>query len=630
VKKKGRVRKGASGKRGRGHKTTASAVRSKPRKAAGAHASARKRAAALHTVREGGGKGVDARHKAGHDGAESAAKFSPYIQPVRWPREISLARIIARKDLGDVAALAKSIDERGGLLQPIVIIADAGKDYLIAGQRRLAAWALSRFRKEPIPVHEMPSIDSILQGEWDENAHRKDFALSESVELADAILPELKRKAAARQQAGKKIDAEAAADGGEVLEHVARLFGMSRPTLERARAVVQAAREQPKKFSDLLAAMDKSGKANGPFKRLQVRRQVEDIAEKKKNGKLDLPAGKYDRIVADMPWPHEPGNEKPDRATRPYATMAIEAMCAMPVGKRLAKSCVLYFWTTNFHMEWAFNVMRAWGFDKFPTIITWAKDQAGRGQRLREATEHCIVAIKGNPVWQLTDQTTLIRGASGEHSEKPREFYALIDTITPAQRSLELFARRALPDGWEGYGDQVGTLATAKAKDAKAEKDDERLRQRAIECGHAIAADETGGKVSVTCQCGWGWVSFSTPEGIASKNAAIEAHWREVTALSFRAEAAEKSARRGSKRGKRPAAEGKPFNDHGVPGHTIRMHNEGARARATCECGGFSCEHPWNKDGIEAREREVQAHWTAVRAVAALAPAQPAMAEAAE
>jgi hypothetical protein len=93
-----------------------------------------------------------------------------------------------------------------------------------------------------------------------------------------------------------------------------------------------------------------------------------------------------------------------------------------------------------------------------------------RGQRLRSITEHAIIAIKGNPTWNLTNETTAIHADVREDSRKPDEFYALIDAITPAQRSLELFARRELPDGWEGFGDQVGKFATAKAKDKKADQ----------------------------------------------------------------------------------------------------------------------------------------------------------------
>src|SRR5262245_25349679 len=87
-------------------------------------------------------------------------------QPTRWPREIKLDKVVKRRNMGDLAGLAKSIDERGCLLQPIPIDKD---NFMIAGQRRLAAWPLSKYRKEPIPVHVI-DVDSVLAGERDENA----------------------------------------------------------------------------------------------------------------------------------------------------------------------------------------------------------------------------------------------------------------------------------------------------------------------------------------------------------------------------------------------------------------------------------------------------------------------------
>jgi N6-adenosine-specific RNA methylase IME4 len=420
--------------------------------------------------------------KGAHARLDATKAFSPYIQATRWPRDISLDLVVKRRDMGDITGLAKSIDDRNCLLQPVVIYHDDGTDYLVAGQRRLAAWPLSKFRKEPIPVH-LVDVDSIVAGEWDENAKRKDFTPSESVEMMQALLPVAKAAAKARQAHGRTAPGKRAApaeqdvDAGNAEDHLARYLGRDRKTLNKALEVVEAAEKDPEKFGPLLEAMDKTGKVNGPWRRLQIHNQVADIDKKKKSGKLDLPEGKFDRAVIDYPWPHEPGNETEGRATRPYSTMPIAEGCALmaQVGKRLAKDATVYFWTTSFHMQYAYTLLRAMGLTvagdaaraaddpckgavNAPIIITWVKDTLGQGQRLREKTEHCIVAIKGNPVWSLTAQTTELRGASGENSEKPASFYQLIDEITPAQRSLEMFARRELPPDWVGWGDQVGLL----------------------------------------------------------------------------------------------------------------------------------------------------------------------------
>ena len=99
------------------------------------------------------------------------------VQPTRPLAQIKVGNR-HRKDFGDIAGLAGSID-REGLLQPIAI---TPADELIAGERRMRAWAKSIFRDDPIPVH-VVDLDEIVRGEWSENSERKDFTPSEVVAL---------------------------------------------------------------------------------------------------------------------------------------------------------------------------------------------------------------------------------------------------------------------------------------------------------------------------------------------------------------------------------------------------------------------------------------------------------------
>ena len=46
----------------------------------------------------------------------------------------------------------------------------------------------------------------------------------------------------------------------------------------------------------------------------------------------------------------------------------------------------------------------------------------------------------------LTNQTTTLSAPAGEHSTKPAEFYALVESLCPGSK-MELFARRRRP-GW--------------------------------------------------------------------------------------------------------------------------------------------------------------------------------------
>src|SRR4051794_11450810 len=87
-----------------------------------------------------------------------------------------------RKDLGDIRSLADSI-EAVGLLHAVVI---DRQGRLIAGQRRLEAAKLLGWDKVPVRVVD---LDVLAEGEWVENACRKDFAPSEVAALRKGRRP---------------------------------------------------------------------------------------------------------------------------------------------------------------------------------------------------------------------------------------------------------------------------------------------------------------------------------------------------------------------------------------------------------------------------------------------------------
>jgi N6-adenosine-specific RNA methylase IME4 len=123
------------------------------------------------------------------------------------------------------------------------------------------------------------------------------------------------------------------------------------------------------------------------------------------------------------------------------------------VGDIAHANCVLWLWTTNAFMREAFQVLDAWEFQQ-KTLLTWAKDRMGTGDWLRGQTEHCLLAVRGKPAVTLTNQTTLMCAPVGAHSEKPAEFYALVETLCPAPRYASLFAggyRHS--ERWDQHGD---------------------------------------------------------------------------------------------------------------------------------------------------------------------------------
>jgi N6-adenosine-specific RNA methylase IME4 len=298
-------------------------------------------------------------------------------------------------------------------------------------------------------------LDAIVRGEFAENAVRKALTPSEMVSIAAAIEPLERAKAKERQLQGtraKPSENFSKGANGRALDKVATFAGVSRPTLIKAREIWEAAEAEPEKFGKLLADMDHTGRVDGVHKRLKVIQQAEKIRSEPQ----PLPGrGPYRVIVADPPWPYEIRSEDPsNRATTPYPQMSIAQVCALPVPSITTTDAVLWLWTTNFHMRNAFAVLDAWGFQE-RTILTWAKDRMGMGNWLRGKTEHCILAGRGRPTLTLTNQTTLLNAPMRGHSQKPPEFYDLVERLCPAPRYAYLFSRYRHNDRWDCHGDEA-------------------------------------------------------------------------------------------------------------------------------------------------------------------------------
>jgi N6-adenosine-specific RNA methylase IME4 len=161
-----------------------------------------------------------------------------------------------RKDLGDIRALARSIQEIG-LLHPVVIRPDRK---LIAGERRLRALKLLGWTRVPVTVLD---LDKVIRGELAENVLRQDFRPSEMVAIARALEPILRKEAKARQ--GMRTDLRENfpdVDGGRARDKLGKYVGVSGRTLEKMMAIVEAAEKHPRKFGHLKDEMDRKGKTS--------------------------------------------------------------------------------------------------------------------------------------------------------------------------------------------------------------------------------------------------------------------------------------------------------------------------------------------------------------------------------
>ncbi len=152
-----------------------------------------------------------------------------------------------RKDLGDIKALAQSI-QKVGLLHPVVL---NEKHELIAGQRRIAACRALGWEK--IPAH-IVNLSNLREGEIHENMARKDFTFSEMVAIKRSFEPVEKEKAMQREKSGQKPSPNLGR--GRVTEIIGKYLGIGHTTLEKVEKIMEAVDRNPAKFSKLVDDLD--------------------------------------------------------------------------------------------------------------------------------------------------------------------------------------------------------------------------------------------------------------------------------------------------------------------------------------------------------------------------------------
>ncbi len=192
----------------------------------------------------------------------------------------------SRRDLGDLDALASSI-EQVGLLHPPVVTPDMR---LIAGERRLEAVKVLSWIEMPVNVAEnLQEATLLLQAERDENTCRKDLAPSEAVALGKRLEKVFRpaaeeRKATTQAKPGEGIVGEAKFAPPEeakakTRDQVGAAVGVSGETYRKAKAVVDAAEAEPEKFAVLVKQMDRTGKVDGAFKQVAITKKREAAVE---------------------------------------------------------------------------------------------------------------------------------------------------------------------------------------------------------------------------------------------------------------------------------------------------------------------------------------------------------------
>lgn len=174
---------------------------------------------------------------------------------------------------------------------------------------------------------------------------------------------------------------------------------------------------------------------------------------------------KFRTILADPPWQfkNRTGKMAPEhKRLNRYSTMTLDEIIALPVASICEEPAHLYLWVPNALLPEGLAVMKAWGFE-YKSNIIWQKirkdgepDGRGVGFYFRNTTEIILFGVRGKNARTLAparSQVNVLKSRKREHSRKPDEQYALIESCSTAPY-LEMFARGS-KSGWTTWGNQA-------------------------------------------------------------------------------------------------------------------------------------------------------------------------------
>lgn len=184
------------------------------------------------------------------------------------------------------------------------------------------------------------------------------------------------------------------------------------------------------------------------------REKLQKIQDKIDKGDYsEIPEGRFGVIVIDPPWNYGTNYDVGGRrVASPYPEMNQEQLKEIVLPA--LNDSVLFLWSTHKFLWDAKELLDYWGFTHRATLV-WNKEKIGMGDLFRMQCEFCLVGIKGNPVFN-NDNThrDLISAPRRKHSQKPDEFYEMVEKLCVGCRKLDYFAREQRM-GWSVYGVEV-------------------------------------------------------------------------------------------------------------------------------------------------------------------------------
>jgi ParB family chromosome partitioning protein len=217
---------------------------------------------------------------------------------LEWATDSIVVGARHRKDLGDIDALAESIN-RVGLLQLPTVTPDG---VLICGARRLAAIKQLGWRTVNVWVRtELSSKLTALMAERDDVASHKDYSKVELAEMYEELKAEFAADAARRQQGSRfsaehqplpdgiadsatpLADADGQATGDSRIQAAKMLGGASHYTMEHVLAIKQLSEDETRDpalrqmAAEALQRIGDGGPVEPEFVNLRAHVQIDDL-----------------------------------------------------------------------------------------------------------------------------------------------------------------------------------------------------------------------------------------------------------------------------------------------------------------------------------------------------------------
>lgn len=190
---------------------------------------------------------------------------------------------------------------------------------------------------------------------------------------------------------------------------------------------------------------------------------------------MNFPEKRYDVIVIDPPWQMSKikTRHRPYQIDMDYNVMGIEDITKLPIGNIAKDDSWCFLWATQKYLFIARDILESWGF-KYLILMTWKKTFGiSEGMNLFGFvwnSEFVLVGHKGNlKAWNKHQKLikTSFEAENKKHSEKPNEFYRMIEHL--GKDRIDLFAR-SRRNGWDVWGNECNNDISLKELKQKVEE----------------------------------------------------------------------------------------------------------------------------------------------------------------